>query len=164
VKNALGVEDDDAVTIETYDDALPAMGSEAVAASATIASNGGAETAGSASPPIAVITRNLNTYAREIALVTLGAVVVTVLSLIVRRRGPSRLAVVVDAHGRQHVGRENSLVNGTLDDVMDDDDDDGDAQNHGGDPHQLFRRVRDMAQERPDDAARVLRSWIYQQD
>jgi flagellar biosynthesis/type III secretory pathway M-ring protein FliF/YscJ len=163
VKNALGVEDDDAVTIETYDDALPAAASEAVAASATIASNGGAETAGSASPPIAVITRNLNTYAREIALVTLVAVVVTALSLIVRRRGPSRLAVVADAHGRQHVGREHSLVNGTLDDVMDDDDDD-DAQNHGGDPHQLFRRVRDMAQERPDDAARVLRSWIYQQD
>ena len=159
VKNALGVEDADAVTIETYDDALPAATGDAAVASAAIARSGAA-TAGSASPPIAVITRNLNTYAREIALVTLGAVVVTALSLIVRRRGPSRHAVMVDAHGRQHVARENSLVNGTLDDVMDDDD----VQNHGGDPHQLFRRVRDMAQERPDDAARVLRSWIYQQD
>jgi flagellar biosynthesis/type III secretory pathway M-ring protein FliF/YscJ len=162
VKNALGVEDDDAVTIETYDDALPAAANEAVTASAVIEPKG-AVSAGSVSPRLAVITRNLNTYAREVALVTLAAVVATALSLIVRRRGPgARQAVVVDPHGRQQVAREHSLVNGTLHDVMDDDDDD--AQNHGGDPHQLFRRVRDMAQERPEDAARVLRSWIYQQD
>jgi flagellar biosynthesis/type III secretory pathway M-ring protein FliF/YscJ len=154
VKNALGVEDDDAVTIETYDDALPAAATEAGA----VGPAGGATTAGPR--PIAVITRNLNTYAREIALVTLGAVVMTVLTMFVRRRGPARHAVMVDAHGRQHAAREHSIINGTLDDVVDDDDD----ANHGGDPHQLFRRVRDMAQERPEDAARVLRGWIYQQD
>jgi flagellar biosynthesis/type III secretory pathway M-ring protein FliF/YscJ len=162
VKNALGLEHDDAVTVEQYDDALPAA-MDAVTASAKVSPTGAA-TAGAASPPVAAITRNLNTYAREIALVTLGAVVVTAVSLIVRRRTPGRQAVMVDAHGRQHVAGEHEIVNGTLDDVMDDDDDRGYGGSGGGDPHQLFRRVRDMAQEHPDDAARVLRSWIYQQD
>jgi flagellar biosynthesis/type III secretory pathway M-ring protein FliF/YscJ len=165
VKNALGLEDDDAVTVEQYDDALPVMTAEAVAASSKMTPTG-VDTAGPASPPVGVITRNLNTYAREIAFVTLSAVVVTVLSLIVRRRGPAPQAVMVDAHGRQHVAGaggagEHEIVNGTLDDVADDDDED---RGHGGDPHQLFRRVRDMAQEHPDDAARVLKRWIYQQD
>ncbi len=167
VKNALGLENDDAVTVEQYDDALPSAADAAVAASSSVAPTQ-ADTAGSASPPVAVITRNLNTYAREIALVTLGAVAVTAVSLIVARRNPRR-AVMVDAHGRQHVaGGEHEIVNGTLEDVADDDmssdDDRGYGGNGGGDPHQLFRRVRDMAQEHPDDAARVLRSWIYQQD
>ena len=161
VKNALGVTEDEAVTIETYDDALPAAAAGAMVASSTEEPAGGAASAGR--PPIAVITRNLNSYAREIALVTLGAVVMIALKLFVdHRRGSSRHAVVVDAHGRQHPARETTLVNGTLGDVMDDDD--GDVAQHGGDPHQLFRRVRDMAHERPEDAARVLRSWIYQQD
>jgi len=161
VKNALGLDHDDAVTVEQYDDALPSAVDAAVAASSTVAPSAAAATAGTAAPPVAAITRNLNAYAREIAFVTLGAVIVTALSLIVRRRNPR--PVMVDAHGRQHVGGDPEIINGTLNDVADDDMSDDD-RGYGGDPHQLFRRVRDMAQDHPDDAARVLRSWIYQQD
>jgi flagellar biosynthesis/type III secretory pathway M-ring protein FliF/YscJ len=165
VKNALGLEHDEAVTVEQYDDALPPA-ADALAASSRIAPHGAEAPAGAGSPPVAVITRNLNTYAREIALVTLSAVAAMLLFLFVSRRTPPpRLAVMVDAHGRQHVAGEHGIINGTLDDVADDDDDHGSGgRGHGGDPHQLFRRVRDMAQEHPDDAARVLKRWIYQQD
>lgn len=164
VRNALGLTDD-AVSVEPYEDALPAAmeAAAAIAASSTVAPVG-ASTAGSTSPPVALITRNLNAYAREIAFVTMGAVALTALSLAVRRRTPAPRPVMADALGRRHAaGDPQQVVNGTLDDIDDRDDQDY-ASGNGGDPHQLFRRVRDMAQEHPDDAARVLRSWIYQQD
>jgi flagellar biosynthesis/type III secretory pathway M-ring protein FliF/YscJ len=82
--------------------------------------------------------------------------------------------VLVDAHGRQHVvssgvtpgASSNDVVDGTLEDLDDSANLSGSHEGSHDDleSHQLFRRVRDMAQERPDDAARTLRSWIYQQD
>ena len=164
VKNALAL-DDDAVSIEPYEDALPASATEAAAvASATVSPNGAA-TAGSAAVPIAAVTKNLNAYAREIALVTLGAVVLTALSLIVRRRSPmaggaASAAVMVDPSGRQH----QEVVQGTIEDIDDPENTHFSGHDDGAEAHQLFRRVRDMSQEHPEGAARVLREWIYQRD
>ena len=159
VKNALGVADDEAVAVEHYEDALPTL--EAATAAAAVAAASipptGAVTAGPTARPMAAVTANLNTYAKEIALATLAAVVLLALSLIVRRR-PAPAPVMVDAHGRQHAAGGRDVVHGTLEDDRDE------VPGDDAEAHQLFRRVRDMAQEHPDDAARVLRGWIYQQD
>jgi flagellar biosynthesis/type III secretory pathway M-ring protein FliF/YscJ len=56
------------------------------------------------------------------------------------------------------------VVDGTLEDLDDEENLSAGAAGDDFESHQLFKRVRDMAQERPDDAARVLRGWIYQQD
>jgi flagellar biosynthesis/type III secretory pathway M-ring protein FliF/YscJ len=136
VKNALGLENDDDVTVEAYEDAAPASFTAPPIASAA-----------SAKPTLTPIPAAslVSTHAYEIALIGGGVVGLLLLSVLLRRK-PARAVAVASA-------RRADVLNGTIEDGQDD---------NGA--HQMFRRVRDVVAEHPDQAARVLRQWIHQND
>jgi flagellar biosynthesis/type III secretory pathway M-ring protein FliF/YscJ len=137
VKNALGLADDTDVTVESYEDGL-------VAAPASVAQPALQTAAASVAPMLTI-----NSYAREIALATLGAVALLVMSLVFRR--PPVVAADASIQSTP-LPASREVVTGTIEDT-------GSAD---AEAHHLFRRVRDMVSDNPDDAARVLRGWIHQ--
>jgi flagellar biosynthesis/type III secretory pathway M-ring protein FliF/YscJ len=156
VKNALGLISDQSVAVEMYDDGL--SGRNAVTAVATTPAPA------SVVSPVG-LAMNLNQYAKQIALTTLAAVTVLALSIVLRRSpAPAGAAVgaPVVAAEPAHLseaplspGESRAVLSGTLEDTQGGDD---------AEAHHLFRRVRDMVHEKPDEAARVLRGWIYQDE
>jgi flagellar biosynthesis/type III secretory pathway M-ring protein FliF/YscJ len=161
VKNALGLSSDEVVTVEAYDDGITVAGLTPVPPGAATA----------AASAIANPAALLNAHAKEIALVMMGIVVVLVLSMAFRRPAtagagaammmptPSTTTGIRPASA---AARERHVL---LDGVVEDEP----APPPAGpvhltqeqEAHQLFRRVRDMVSDNPDDAARVLQDWIY---
>ena len=155
VKNALGLADDGAVTVEAYEDNMPVATAVPVPPPA----------ASAAAMPMSALL--LNTHAREIALGILAAVALLMMSILLRRAAaPKPVPATVPLRAMPAAVQErHGLLDGVVDHPVP-----AAEQPHHLDPHasqeeeahQLFRRARGLVNENPDDAARVLRSWIYQ--
>src|SRR5262249_29319331 len=141
VKNSLGVSDDEDVSVEVYDDAAPTpvpVASAGAPAAASVV-------------PVAASSLSLGAQIdRQIVYGLLG--VTMLLAIMVLRRRPRAVTPVVAPVTRvaTHPRHEHSLADNPID---------GDDEIEA---HDMFRRVRDVVEENPEEAARVLRSWIYQ--
>jgi flagellar biosynthesis/type III secretory pathway M-ring protein FliF/YscJ len=153
VKNSLGLADDGAVTVEAYEDSLPIATAVPVPPPAPSA----------AGMPSALL---LNTHAREIALAMLAVVALLMVSILLRRgAAPTPVPVTVPLRPMPAAAERHGLLDGVVGDPLP-----VPEHPHHLDPQagqeeearQLFRRARELVNESPDDAARVLRSWIYQ--
>jgi flagellar biosynthesis/type III secretory pathway M-ring protein FliF/YscJ len=141
VKNALGLADDQAVSVEMYEDALPA------------ASKSGPEVAAAVTPavvPPVGTAWDLNAYGNQFGYAAVGVLTLLALAIMLRRSSaPQRVSTAL---GPAPMTPQREVLSTTVEGVADDPDD----------AHQLFRRVRDMVSDHPDDAAKVLKNWIYQ--
>jgi flagellar biosynthesis/type III secretory pathway M-ring protein FliF/YscJ len=148
VKNALGLESDDDVTVESYDDVAAVVAMPAAVALPAVA-------AATAVPaPAAAV---LNAYAQQIALAALALVTVISLSLLLRRRPVTAGA----GAGAMPEVERGSVLSGTLEKPAPPVSPTG-ASAEEAEAHRMFHRVRDVVGENPEEAARVLRGWIYQ--
>ena len=110
---------------------------------------------------------NLNAYSREIAYAAMGVLGVLVLSVLFRRT-PAGVPVPVMASAPPMVAsaaaraqhQQSSATSAAVHREVLQGDVEGDPMDD--EAHQLFRRVRDMVADNPDDAAKVLRGWIYE--
>ena len=164
VKNALGLERDEDVTAESYDDA----GSPAAMAAAPLPPNAAPNAA-----TVAAVTAVPNPSAallkanpQQIALAVLLVMTVVLFSMLMRKRaGVNGVPATVAMSSSAPASRGAIVLSGTLESP---------AQTTAvpgvpgatpadeADAHRMFHRVRDVVGENPDDAARVLREWIYQ--
>jgi flagellar biosynthesis/type III secretory pathway M-ring protein FliF/YscJ len=161
VKNALGLESDSDVTVEPYDDAAPAAVAATGAATSAAPVVGVVAAAPTQMPSTAAM---INAHAHDIALVLFGGMTLVGISLILRR-GAARPITVMSSEAAQRAALLNgALVEGPVGGMH------GGGQGNGygcgqeeAEAHRMFRRVRDVVADRPEDAARVLREWIYQE-
>jgi flagellar biosynthesis/type III secretory pathway M-ring protein FliF/YscJ len=151
VKNALGLASDEDVTVEPYEDAAP------IAAAPVAVAIPGVATATAMPAPAAAV---LNASAQQIALMALGLVTLISLSLLLRRR-----PIVAGAAATAMPSPDRATVlSGTLETPASPASPPAPiaSADETAEAHRMFHRVRDVVGENPDDAARVLRSWIYQ--
>ena len=109
-------------------------------------------------------------HAREIAIAALGMLVALAFSALLRRRPAAAGAIGAAAAEMGTIpatlvasARSGTVLSGTLEQAPPV----APATSAGADEaeaHRMFRRVRDVVADNPDDAARVLRGWIYQGD
>ena len=161
VRNSLGLGNDDDVTVESYDDFATTA-----AASAPAATGANAPVAASVSAVPTPSAALLKASPQQIALAVLSLATLVLLSLLVRKRtegstaSAASLMAAVPAAGR---GGSAAVLSGTLETPSAS----LSASHASDDPtaaesHRMFHRVREVVGENPDDAARVLREWIYQ--
>jgi flagellar biosynthesis/type III secretory pathway M-ring protein FliF/YscJ len=168
VKNSLGLQDEDDVSVEMYDDGAPTP--------APVASAGGATAASASVVPAVATTPTLTLGSkldRQVIYALLGGTMLLMLVLILRRPRQAAAPVVAPVMRVANPPRHEQVLGGTL---IDEDDRDAAADDRNGDDidedehdgadsveaHDMFRRVRDVVEENPEEAARVLRDWIYQ--
>ncbi len=172
VRNALGLEDDGDVSVEVYEDSLPTPAPVAAAA-VTSSSASVVPTPTAATPPLNWGAR----VDRQIIYALLGVTMFLTLVMLLRRP-KAAVAAAAAVAPVMRVGRpprHEQVLGGTLVDEVDRRDDDRAVEHEAdeeedGDPedgdeieaHDMFRRVRDVVEENPEEAARVLRDWIYQ--
>jgi flagellar biosynthesis/type III secretory pathway M-ring protein FliF/YscJ len=164
VKNSLGLGSDDDVTVESYDDFATGTASaavpDAIAAPASTANVVAAVT----TPTPALFKAN----PQQVALAGMSLLSLVLLSLLVRKRTAAPSATIALGVPGGRGGGSGAILSGTLETLP------PSSSMHGGpgddsttaaaaaESHRMFHRVRDVVGENPDDAARVLREWIYQ--
>ncbi len=163
VKNSLGLESDEDVTVEPYDD-FASKASLASANPAPVTTNVAGVAAVASTPSSA--SQLMNANPQQIALAVLTLITVISLSLLMRRRageGEPQLATAAampPARGEVLSGTletpASTSTSSPLPAVA------GATHAEEAESHRMFHRVRDVVGENPDDAARVLREWIYQ--
>jgi flagellar biosynthesis/type III secretory pathway M-ring protein FliF/YscJ len=159
VKNALGLTEDSNVTVEPYEDAAGPIATSAARTAAKLPPPSAV-----ASAPVVTLTPvtagspmfSLGGHAREAALIGAGVVGMLLLSALFRRARPMlstghELPTFDDSRARDLL-----LDDSEADEMEDELTTDEQA-------HRIFRRVRDVVGENPEQAARVLRGWIYQE-
>jgi flagellar biosynthesis/type III secretory pathway M-ring protein FliF/YscJ len=177
VKNSLGLERDSDVTVEPYDDAAALAAVTPVAIAPPLATAGSAATVSTSIIP-ANLLAVLNAHPRTSALTVLGLATVLMLALLLHRRSVATMPPGSADRGTVvSTGPQGAVLSGTLEpaspvaplagattgaSVVAAGGMTGSTVEDSADAHRMFRRVRDVVAENPDDAARVLRGWIYQ--
>jgi len=163
VKNALGLEDESDVSVEVYDDAAPTPAPVAAAVATPAAAS--VFPAASATPTLTWGAR----IDRQIVYGLLGITMLLTLVLLLRRPRVAAPAVAPVMRVGRPPRHEQVLGATVLDEreairrASDDHDSDDDSDSVDDiEAHDMFRRVRDVVEENPEEAARVLRDWIYQ--